>query len=94
MYLCANRGELVFVVQDTSDQVFGGYFSQSLEMKPEFYGTGETFLFQLKVGAPHARKRGSSCTRRPLLTVFTVIARAKELGSGPKSTSGSSSTSR
>jgi hypothetical protein len=49
MYLCANRGELVFVVQDTNDQIFGGYFSQNLEVKPEFYGTGETFLFQLKV---------------------------------------------
>jgi hypothetical protein len=62
MYLCANKGELVFVIQDTNDQVFGGYFSQSMEIKPEFYGTGETFLFQLKVTGFHP-ERGASAVQ-------------------------------
>jgi TLD len=94
MYLCANKGELVFVVQDTHDQIFGGYFSQSMEIKPDFYGTGETFLFQLKVASHQARKKDCCCTNRQQLTVFTVIAPAKASGSGLRTTTDSSSTNR
>ena len=50
MKACGGKGELLFVVQDTQDAVFGGYFSQSLELKPDYFGTGESFLFTLQVG--------------------------------------------
>jgi len=49
MNLCGKKGELLFVILDTSENVFGGYFSQSLEQKIDYYGTGDSFLFTVKV---------------------------------------------
>jgi hypothetical protein len=43
---CENKGELMVVVKDTLGNVFGGYFSQSMEVKEDYYGTGESFLFK------------------------------------------------
>lgn len=56
--MCRGKGELLFVIQDIKERVFGGYFSQNLEIKPEYYGTGESFLFEVKVGSAHAERRG------------------------------------
>lgn len=39
----------VMVIQDGSDFVFGCYCSEAWKMGPRFYGTGETFVFQLEV---------------------------------------------
>lgn len=49
LQLCDRKGELLFVVQDTQDFIFGGFFTQHLEFKSEYYGTGESFLFQVTV---------------------------------------------
>lgn len=42
----------MIVIKDTLGNVFGGYFSQSLEVKEDFYGTGESFLFKQSVSCP------------------------------------------
>lgn len=46
---CKNKGELLIVIQDTKGNIFGGYFSQNLQMKESYYGTGESFLFKVTV---------------------------------------------
>lgn len=46
---CRGKGELLIVLQDIKENIFGGYFSQNLEVKPEYFGTGESFLFVVKV---------------------------------------------
>ena len=47
--ICKGKGELLFVVQSTTNEVFGGYFSQNLEIKSEYFGTGESFVYVVKV---------------------------------------------
>lgn len=37
----------MIVVKDTHKNIFGGCFSQPLELKDDFYGTGESFLFKV-----------------------------------------------
>lgn len=37
----------MILVKDTLGNIFGGCFSQPLEVKDDFYGTGESFLFKL-----------------------------------------------
>ena len=39
----------ILLVKDSSDFIFGGYCSEAWKMGPRFYGTGETFVFQLEV---------------------------------------------
>jgi TLD len=40
----------VLVVRDTAGYVFGCYSSESWKVAPRYYGTGETFVFQIQVG--------------------------------------------
>ena len=54
---CRGKGELLFIIQDIKDGIFGGYFSQNLEIKTEYFGTGESFLFLVKVEVAY-RERG------------------------------------
>lgn len=56
---CRGKGELLFVIQDVKDGIFGGYFSQNLEAKPDYFGTGESFLFVVKVALAHEERPGS-----------------------------------
>lgn len=44
---CVGKGEIIILVKDTKGNIFGGCFSQPLEVKDDFYGTGESFLFKL-----------------------------------------------
>lgn len=46
---CGGKGEILIVIQDTQESIFGGYFSQSIVAKPDFFGTGESFLFRVEV---------------------------------------------
>ena len=46
---CQTSGELVFILKDTDDNIFGGFFSAHLELQDDYYGTGESFLFKLSV---------------------------------------------
>ena len=36
-------------MRDTKGFVFGGYFSQQLEIREGFHGTGEAFIFKQSV---------------------------------------------
>ena len=45
---CTDHGEVLMIVKDTYGRVFGGYFSQNLTLRDDFFGTGESFLFKLK----------------------------------------------
>lgn len=57
MRKCKNKGELLFLIQDTKGNVFGGYFSQDLVFKESYFGTGESFLFKVTV-ADFNKERG------------------------------------
>ena len=41
----------MILVRDQYGHVFGGFMANSLEVKPGFFGTGECFLFSIKVKA-------------------------------------------
>lgn len=43
------RGPVFIAVQDIKGNVFGGYFSQEPEFRKEFFGSGESFLYKIKV---------------------------------------------
>ena len=45
----ANISPTVLIIKDTSDFVFGAYCSEAWRTAPRFYGTGETFVFELEV---------------------------------------------
>eukprot|EP01121_Diplochlamys_sp_Union-15-3_P020461 TRINITY_DN7993_c0_g1_i1.p1 TRINITY_DN7993_c0_g1~~TRINITY_DN7993_c0_g1_i1.p1 ORF type:complete len:161 (-),score=3.58 TRINITY_DN7993_c0_g1_i1:36-518(-) len=38
----------LILIKDMDDYVFGGFCTQAWEVRPDFYGTGESFLFSLK----------------------------------------------
>jgi hypothetical protein len=40
----------VLVIKDTGGHVFGAFTAEAWRVAPRFYGTGETFVFQLE---PH-----------------------------------------
>ena len=46
---CLNKGELVILLKDQYDHVFGGFMANPLEIKSGFFGNGECFLFSIKV---------------------------------------------
>ena len=46
---CKKKGEVLILVEDVFEEVFGGFASQSLDIKEDFFGTGESFLFKVKV---------------------------------------------
>ena len=39
----------MLVVRDTRQHVFGAYTAESWRIAPRYYGTGESFVFQLQV---------------------------------------------
>jgi len=41
----------VLLIKDGADFIFGAYCSEAWKMGSRFYGTGETFVFQLEVRA-------------------------------------------
>ncbi|XP_056622344.1 MTOR-associated protein MEAK7 [Triplophysa dalaica] len=49
---CKDRGPTVLLMKDTKGHVFGGFASQSLEVKPQFQGDSRCFLFSV---FPHMR---------------------------------------
>lgn len=46
---CTDKGEILMIVKDTANHVFGGYFSQNITQRDDFFGTGESFLFKTNV---------------------------------------------
>ncbi|KAI5098046.1 TLD domain-containing protein 1 [Silurus meridionalis] len=44
---CKNRGSTVLLVKDTKGHIFGGFASQSWELKPQFQGDSRCFLFSV-----------------------------------------------
>ena len=46
-----NKGEILIVLQDKHGAIFGGYMSQTVELRSEYFGTGESFLFKVTVGS-------------------------------------------
>ena len=42
-------GASVLVVRDTQQHVFGCFTSESWRVAPRYYGTGESFIFQIQV---------------------------------------------
>lgn len=44
---CKNQGSTVLLVKDTKGHVFGGFASQSWEVKPQFQGDSRCFLFSV-----------------------------------------------
>jgi hypothetical protein len=42
------KGEVIVIVSDEDDNVFGGYMTPSFEHRKNFYGTGESFIFSFK----------------------------------------------
>eukprot|EP01112_Ceratiomyxa_fruticulosa_P016458 TRINITY_DN4981_c0_g1_i1.p1 TRINITY_DN4981_c0_g1~~TRINITY_DN4981_c0_g1_i1.p1 ORF type:complete len:818 (+),score=190.30 TRINITY_DN4981_c0_g1_i1:195-2648(+) len=42
-----NKGPVVILIEDANHYVFGGFASESLHTTQRYYGTGESFLFQL-----------------------------------------------
>ena len=47
---CFKRGEVFIIIQDSHNNLFGGYLSSDLEKRDDFFGTGETFLTRISVG--------------------------------------------
>lgn len=45
---CSTEGPVMLVVLDYQGNVFGGFVSVTLEQKPNYFGTGETFLYKLE----------------------------------------------
>eukprot|EP00301_Raphidiophrys_heterophryoidea_P006249 c12537_g2_i2.p1 GENE.c12537_g2_i2~~c12537_g2_i2.p1 ORF type:complete len:408 (-),score=76.57 c12537_g2_i2:210-1433(-) len=43
----AAKGPSLVIIQDQNGHIFGGYASESWEIKPKYYGTGESYLFQI-----------------------------------------------
>ena len=48
----ADAGPAVLAVRDTSGRVFGAFTAEPWRIAPRYYGTGESFVFQLRVRAP------------------------------------------
>ena len=44
-----NKGPILILVKDVNENIFGGFFSQDLEYRHEYFGSGESFLFKIKV---------------------------------------------
>lgn len=44
----SNNGELIILVQDGFGTVFGGFMTHSFELRDNFFGTGECFVFKFK----------------------------------------------
>lgn len=44
---CLNRGEVVFLIEDFHGHIFGGYTACDIDMRDDYYGTGESFLFKV-----------------------------------------------
>ncbi len=47
---CSAALPTLLLVRDTSGYVFGCYSGDGWRVSPRFYGSGETFVFQLEVG--------------------------------------------
>jgi hypothetical protein len=54
----------ITVVKDTSGYVFGCYTPEPWRVAPRFYGSGETFVFQLEVGEVRACTSMTSAAHR------------------------------
>jgi hypothetical protein len=72
---CAGKGEVIIVVQDTQDAIFGGYFSQTMEIKQNYFGTGESFLFTLA-------KEGLVVYRSTMQNIFFCYCNVDGIGFG------------
>lgn len=48
--LCANHQATLLVVKDVGGTVFGGFNTTTWKIEPQYYGTGESFLFTFKDG--------------------------------------------
>lgn len=44
---CKNWGDLIILISDENDKVFGGYLTGSFAHRKNFYGTGECFIFKI-----------------------------------------------
>jgi len=58
-------------VRDTNDNIFGGCFSQPLEIKEDFYGTGESFLYKFSVRKKKIFKKISLKKLKILQKIFS-----------------------
>lgn len=44
----------ILVIKDPAEHIFGSYCSEPWKIAPRFYGTGESFVFQLEVRGAHS----------------------------------------
>lgn len=44
------RGPLIFVINDDSNSVFGGFLSCDFKCSDEYYASAESFLYMFKDG--------------------------------------------
>ena len=51
----AESAPCVLIVRDLQQHVFGSFTSESWRVAPRYYGTGESFVFQIQV-CPFAAK--------------------------------------
>jgi len=42
-----NNDELLIIIEDENNKIFGGLVTHSFDFRKNFYGTGESFLFKL-----------------------------------------------
>jgi hypothetical protein len=54
----AGAAPTLLVVRDGGGGVFGAFSAEAWRVAPRFYGSGETFVFQLEVGRGDRRARG------------------------------------
>ncbi|KAJ1976750.1 oxidation resistance protein 1 [Dimargaris verticillata] len=70
------KGPLVLAVRDTNDHVFGGFLSEPLKPSPNYYGSGECFLWKAMVNnAPlvdeaHTASASSTATASTTVTDY------------------------
>lgn len=68
LYRRSLAGPCLLIVRDSGGYVFGCFTPMPWKPSPRYYGTGETFVFQLQVGARCLRaltagEMGASCNR-------------------------------
>jgi TLD len=48
MRKCESQGPVVVAIKDSIGSTFGGFISEELRFRKEFFGTGESFLYKVQ----------------------------------------------